>query len=47
VWTTVERAILETGKVPKDDMDEQRERASPRLREAIDRPWHRILSGNP
>jgi hypothetical protein len=39
-----EEAILVMGKSAKDYLDEQRARARPELREAIDRIWRRILS---
>jgi len=38
-----EQAILVMGKAAKEYLDEQRAKASPELRSAIDRIWHRIL----
>lgn len=39
-----EEAILVMGTAAKEYLDEQRARASPELREAIDRMWYRILA---
>ena len=39
-----EEAILVMGRAAREYLDEQRARASPELREAIDRLWRRILA---
>jgi hypothetical protein len=44
VRAMAEEAILVMGKAAKDYLHEQRARASPKLRETIDRLWQRILT---
>ena len=39
-----EQAILVMGRAAKEYLADQRERASPELRDAIDRIWHKIVS---
>jgi len=39
-----EQAILVMGRAAKEYLAEQRESASPELRDAIDRIWHKIVS---
>jgi hypothetical protein len=44
VRAMAEQAILVMGRAAKEYLAEQRESASPELRDAIDRIWHKIMS---